>query len=418
MASTSRIAALAKEIEAQTSKLDNFFAESKMPPPSFDEVAPLIYPFLPDVAEAREALSAALDELWWLNKGPIETIVAKSLATSVGLKTILKYNIQNLVPLETGTTFKELAEKTGVPEKKLARLLRHGITDHFFRETQPGHIKHTIATKALVTMPILGTWSSMGMYDVGPAKMHLVDAVAKWPDSEEPNHSGFQLANNTDKTMFDFFEDYPERMSRFKDAMSFLSTFPGLEPSYVIKAYDWASLGKATVVDVGGSHGIVCIALARESPDLQFVVQDLKTVVDDAKTKSLAELSHRVTFQAHDFFEEQPVKNAEIYFFRWILHDWSDKYCVKILRALIPALKPGARLLFSERCLEPPCTLPLAAERWNRDSDITMLATSNSQERDEGDWKALLEAADLNFTLEEVRRTPGAKLDLIVVRWK
>jgi hypothetical protein len=46
-----------------------------------------------------------------------------------------------------------------------------------------------------------------------------------------------------------------------------------------------------------------------------------------------------------------------------------------------------------------------------------MLATSNSQERDEDDWKALLKAADSNFTLEEVRRTPGAKLDLIVTRW-
>jgi hypothetical protein len=91
----------------------------------------------------------------------------------VGLKTILKYDIQNLVPFETGTTFRELAEKTGVPEKKLTRMLRHGITDHFFRETQPGHIRHTAATKALAVMPVLGTWASMGMYDVGPAKMRV-----------------------------------------------------------------------------------------------------------------------------------------------------------------------------------------------------------------------------------------------------
>jgi hypothetical protein len=89
------------------------------------------------------------------------------------VKTILKYNIQNLVPLETGITFKELAEKTGVPEKKLTRLLRHGITDHFFRETQPGHIKHTAASKALAAMPVLATWASMGMYEVGPAKMRV-----------------------------------------------------------------------------------------------------------------------------------------------------------------------------------------------------------------------------------------------------
>jgi hypothetical protein len=79
MASTSRIAALAKEIGIQTTKLDKFFAESQMAPPSFSEDAPLTYPFPPDVAEAQEALSAALDELWWLNQGPIQTVVAKSV---------------------------------------------------------------------------------------------------------------------------------------------------------------------------------------------------------------------------------------------------------------------------------------------------------------------------------------------------
>jgi hypothetical protein len=79
MASVSRITALAKEIEINTTKLDKFFTESQLPPPSFDENAPLMYPFPPDVAEAQEALSAALDELWWLNQGPIQTIVAKSV---------------------------------------------------------------------------------------------------------------------------------------------------------------------------------------------------------------------------------------------------------------------------------------------------------------------------------------------------
>jgi hypothetical protein len=52
-----------------------------------------------------------------------------------------------------------------------------------------------------------------------------------------------------------------------------------------------------------------------------------------------------------------------------------------------------------------------------RDSEITMMATSNSLER-EDDWKTLLKSADPNFSLEEVRRTPGAKLDMIVARWK
>ncbi|KAF4626277.1 hypothetical protein G7Y89_g11881 [Cudoniella acicularis] len=411
----SRIVALAKVIEANTTKLDEYFAKNSLPPPSFEEDAPLMYQFPPDIAVAQEALSAAIDELSWLNQGPIQTIVAKSFATSVGLKTILKYNIHNLVPLETGTTFLELADKTGVPVKKLTRLLRYGMTDHFLREPTPGHVKHTIATKALVLMPILATWAQMGMYEVGPAKMRIVDAVAKWPESEEPQHAGFCLANNTDKPMFEFFEEHPDRMSRFKDAMSFLQTFPGLENSYVLKGFDWASLGKATIVDVGGSHGLVSIDIAKNFPELRFIVQDLPKVIEDAKTKVPAELADRMTFIAHDFFTEQPAKDADIYYFRWILHDWSDKYCIKILKALIPALKPGARIILSERCLEPPCTLPLLQEKWNRDSDITMMATSNSQERDQDDWEELFRITDPKFKLEEIKRMEGAKLDLIIV---
>jgi hypothetical protein len=75
----SRIVALAKEIEANTTKLDEYFAKNSLSPSSFEEDAPLMYQFPPDIAVAQEALSAAIDELSWLNQGPIQTIVAKSV---------------------------------------------------------------------------------------------------------------------------------------------------------------------------------------------------------------------------------------------------------------------------------------------------------------------------------------------------
>ena len=46
-----------------------------------------------------------------------------------------------------------------------------------------------------------------------------------------------------------------------------------------------------------------------------------------------------------------------------------------------------------------------------------MFATSNSQERDQGDWEELLRAADPKLKLEEVKRIPDAKLELIIARW-
>ena len=76
---TSHIVTLAKEIEVNTTKLDEYLEKNNLPRPSFDEDAPLMYQLPPDIAAAQEALTAALDELYWLNQGPIQTVVAKSV---------------------------------------------------------------------------------------------------------------------------------------------------------------------------------------------------------------------------------------------------------------------------------------------------------------------------------------------------
>lgn len=113
---------------------------------------------------------------------------------------------------------------------------------------------------------------------------------------------------------------------------------------------------------VGGSFGFVCILLATTFPNIHFVVQDLPEVVATGASKLPPALADRVNFMAHDFLTEQPVKNADIYFFRWIFHNWSDKYCIQILRNLIPALKPGAVILINDNCLPEPNTLTLWPE--------------------------------------------------------
>ena len=110
---------------------------------------------------------------------------------------------------------------------------------------------------------------------------------------------------------------------------------------------------------VGGSTGFVCVRLAESFPSLRFVVQDLPNVVAGASSKVPKELSNRLTFMEHNFLTEQPVKDAAVYFFRWIFHNWSDKYCVQILRNHVPALKPGARIVIMDNCLPEPNMLHL-----------------------------------------------------------
>ena len=49
-------------------------------------------------------------------------------------------------------------------------------------------------------------------------------------------------------------------------------------------AFDWASLSEGSVVvDVGGGIGTASIPLARDFPHLNVVIQDLPSVIEDAK---------------------------------------------------------------------------------------------------------------------------------------
>lgn len=155
---------------------------------------------------------------------------------------------------------------------------------------------------------------------------------------------------------------YPDRAKRFSGAMSTYSTGKGYELSHIVDGYPWANV-QGTVVDVGGSRGDASIAVARDFPKLNFVVQDLPEAINASLKTLSSNITARVRFMAHDFFTEQPIKNADVYFFRWIFHNWSDEYCIQILRALIPALKSGARILINEYCLPEPNTLPRETEK-------------------------------------------------------
>ena len=159
-------------------------------------------------------------------------------------------------------------------------------------------------------------------------------------------------------------EAHPEKAKRFAGAMSSFSSYRGHGPEYLARGFPWASLGNKTIVDVGGSEGKYSIALAKSFPQLKFIVQDLPAVVRavNAKKPVPLELEDRVTFMEHDMFTEQPV-SADVYMFRFVFHDWPDKYVVNILRQLVPALKPGARIIISDSILPEPNTLSELYER-------------------------------------------------------
>jgi hypothetical protein len=103
---------------------------------------------------------------------------------------------------------------------------------------------------------------------------------------------GFSLANNSNKGMFDIFAENPERAARFG------AYFSKSDPTSdgLLDNYPWAEL--KTMVDVGGSHGSVAIAIAEKFPNMKCFVQDLPDTVAEGATRLPANLSDRVEFIA------------------------------------------------------------------------------------------------------------------------
>ena len=295
------------------------------------------------------------------------------------------------------------------------------MTNHIFCEPSPGVVAHTAGSKVLAEDVAMNDWVGFCVDDMWPAASKTVGALELNPSASEPTQTGFTLANGTTdvEPMFATFGKSPLRAKRMGGAMVSLTGGEGYEVSYLLNNYDWAAIDavSGTLVDIGGSHGFVCVDLAHKYPNMKFVVQDLPKTVASAP-KLDPSIADRIVFQAHDFHTPQPVKGADVYFYRWILHNHSDKYAINMLRQLIPALKKGARVVINDHCLPEPGTESLWDEKIIRSMDLVMLTLLNAQERTEGEFRELFATVDKGFVFKGVTRPRGCRMSIVEAVWE
>ncbi|KAI1371154.1 S-adenosyl-L-methionine-dependent methyltransferase [Hypoxylon crocopeplum] len=409
-----RIVELAATVSDSVAKLEQVLSAKGAPWPSFDENAPDSLP--KEATEAQNAVIDAAAELYDLMLDPLTLVYRNSAGYHLtSIQVIGRYEIAKMIPAGGQVSYGEIAKQTGLNEHVVRSLLRHAMTLRFFCEPQPGMVAHTKASK-LLSRPEINSFMSHNPEIGWPSALKLLDALQKWPESQEPDETAFSLANNNEGSVYEVFTRYPEKALRFAAGMKTFGVLPGFGLSCAVDGYDWAALGRAHIVDVGGSQGSMAVALAKRFPELSLVVQDMPDVVEGGDATLPSELRGRISFMAHDFFKPQTVR-ADAYLLRTILHNWSDKYCFLILRALVPALKHGARILINDICLSAPGSVPAHLEYDMRCHDLGMRALFNSQERDLQEWKALLAAADRRFVFQGISQVPRSALAVIEAIW-
>ncbi|KAF7377232.1 S-adenosyl-L-methionine-dependent methyltransferase [Mycena sanguinolenta] len=354
-----------------------------------------------------------------------------------------------------GLHVKDIAAKNGQDPEKLGRFLRYLATHHVFREISPNVFGHTRISSMLDTHK-----SSAEIFadpehkhdgtDGFPALLaHFLDEAFKasayaWEtladpatrSSGDPTESPFSRAIGRPEGQWTYFARPEEqfRQHRFNIGMQ------AAKPEGVLNAYDWGSLSTGSlVVDVGGGVGTLSLLLAGKFPQLKFVVQDQEDVIEQAKKVWNEKMpnaisSGQVTLQAHDFFTPQPQTGATVYLMKYILHDWSNEYCVKILTQLSAAATPTSTLLLLERLLPLAVHDPDAAEDGLQEApepllanyggandrgyigDFTMFLMFNSQERTRKQFIDLLTRTGWEFV--GVHRRPGGSGEIQCIEAK
>lgn len=264
-----------------------------------------------------------------------------------------------------------VAELEGNPDT-LHRLLRALASDGVFRETEPGIFEHTDLSRQL-----LDPGSSEFAHLFGGVFFEATTDLGS-STSEPPFPDRFGAG------FWEWLANHPAERAAFDAAMA----GDRGRPAERLAALEWRE--GEVIVDVGGGNGALLVELLRRRPGLRGIVLDLPETVRDETV-----LGERIEFVEGSFFDSVPEGDA--YVLSGILHDWPDDDAARILRTIRSAAPPYARLLINESVIRPG-NEPDGA-KW---LDLLMLVLAGGRERDERQWRELLEGA--GFQVESLER--------------
>ncbi|WP_049569239.1 methyltransferase [Streptomyces sp. SBT349] len=199
---------------------------------------------------------------------------------------------------------------------------------------------------------------------------------------------------------FDWVAARPEMIAVQNEAMADLtaSLRGGLLDGYTLPAGN-------VVADLGGADGTVLWQLLRKDPSRRGIVLDLPQVVPSARDNLARRgLDDRVEAVPGNFFDAVPV--ADVYLLAYILHDWDDDSCLRVLGNIARAARPGARLVVIEG-LVPDGDAPHLTKM----IDLTMLTMLTGRERGAEEFEKLLTSGGFDLDRVVSGETPFSILE-------
>ncbi|CAN1351513.1 Probable O-methyltransferase 3, partial [Linum perenne] len=209
--------------------------------------------------------------------------------------------------------------------------------------------------------------------------------VSEWFANDDP--TPFDTAHG--ETFWEFAGAHQELNGFFNDAMA---SDARLVTKVLVNECRHVFEGLGSLVDVGGGTGTVAKAIAGGFPAMECTVLDLPHVVEGLESEGLESVGN-LRFVGGDMFVEIPAADAVL--LKWILHDWSDEECVKILKKSKEAIqgreggREGGKVIIIDMKVEN--------QKANNDEsietqlffDMLMMILVTGRERDEKEWAKL-----------------------------
>ncbi|KAL0913176.1 hypothetical protein M5K25_016615 [Dendrobium thyrsiflorum] len=182
-------------------------------------------------------------------------------------------------------------------------------------------------------------------------------------------------------TMFEYHRADPSFHKVFSDGMSCHST---IFTNKLLEIYEGFN-GLGSLVDVGGGVAATLGKITTKYVGIRGINFDLPHVI------SVAPPLPGVEHVSGDMFESVPAADAVI--LKWILHDWTDEQCVKLLRNCWKALPEKGKVIVVE-CILPVVPNEAIATKGAFQFDLAMLLdTVGGKERTENEFKSLAKEA-------------------------
>lgn len=161
----------------------------------------------------------------------------------------------------------------------------------------------------------------------------------------------------------------------------------------IVRECGAAFTGVTSLVDVGGGDGTTARAIGRAFPHVRCSVLELQHVVEAAVQP--VDDDSVVEFVAGDMMEFIPPADAVL--LKWILHNWTDEDCVRILKRCKEAISTGeqkGKVIIVEIVLgSSPSKQTLEAQQL---LDLCMMVVLPGKQRDEKQWQKIF--LDAGFT--------------------